>query len=68
MCLGTLGNHGNAGARGTLALAGFEGYFRELSAGLIAAGESADAALTVRRELATRYDIEVLGPPMVRAS
>jgi quercetin dioxygenase-like cupin family protein len=52
----------------TISPAGFEGYFRELSVGLAAAGESADVALVVRRELATRHDIEVLGPPMVRAS
>lgn len=52
----------------TISPAGFEGYFRELSAGLAAAGESADAALAVRRELAARHDIEVLAPPLVRSS
>ena len=46
-----------------LSPAGFERYFRELADGL-AANDSEEAALEVRRELSIRYDIEVLGPPV----
>lgn len=42
---------------------GFEEYFRELAEGL-AASQSEDAAMEVRRELSARYDIEVVGPPV----
>jgi hypothetical protein len=63
-------NPGNVPATMVMVIspAGFEAYFRELSDGLAAAGESADAALAVRQELAGRHDIEVLGPPMVHVA
>src|SRR6266702_6921170 len=41
---------------------GFERYFRELAERL-GADQSEEAALSVRRELSARYDIEVVGPP-----
>ncbi|HEY3195803.1 MAG TPA: cupin domain-containing protein [Candidatus Dormibacteraeota bacterium] len=46
-----------------LSPAGFEEYFRELADGL-AASESDDAVMAVRRRLSSRYDIEVVGPPI----
>ena len=46
-----------------LSPAGFEDYFGELADGLAASG-SDDAAMEVRRRLSSRYDIEVVGPPM----
>jgi len=42
---------------------GFAGYFRDLADGL-AANQSDDAAMEVRRQLSARYDIEVVGPPV----
>ena len=44
-----------------LSPAGFERYFRELAERL-GADQSEEAALSVRRELSARYDIEVVGP------
>lgn len=41
---------------------GFEEYFRELAVGL-AAVQSDDQALDLRRVLSARHDIEVVGPP-----
>lgn len=41
----------------------FAAYFVELSRGL-AAVESDEAAMRVRRELSARFDIEVVGPPI----
>lgn len=42
---------------------GFEGCFRELAQRL-AAIESEEAAMQLRRQLSARYDIEVVGPPV----
>jgi mannose-6-phosphate isomerase-like protein (cupin superfamily) len=46
-----------------LSPSGFEGYFREL-APLLAATDAEDAAVEARRSLSSRYDIEVVGPPV----
>jgi hypothetical protein len=46
-----------------LAPAGFEAYFRELSAGL-ANVRSDEEAIELRHRLSTSYDIEVVGPPI----
>jgi oxalate decarboxylase/phosphoglucose isomerase-like protein (cupin superfamily) len=54
---------GSASCLIILSPAGFEQYFRELAAGL-AGSDSDDAAMQVRRELSSRYDIEVVGPPV----
>jgi mannose-6-phosphate isomerase-like protein (cupin superfamily) len=58
----------NAGAGAASCLiiispAGFEQYFRDLADGL-AANDSDEAPIEVRRQLSSRYDIEVLGPPV----
>jgi mannose-6-phosphate isomerase-like protein (cupin superfamily) len=58
----------NAGAETASCLiilspSGFEQYFRDLAEGL-AARDSDEAAIEVRRELSGRYDIEVVGPPV----
>lgn len=42
---------------------GFEQYFEELSEGLAAAGDSAEAAMRTRKALSAKYDIEIVGPP-----
>jgi len=42
---------------------GFEQYFAELSDGLAAADASPEAAMQIRKALAAKYDIEVVGPP-----
>lgn len=47
----------------TMSPAGFERYFEELAEGLSSAGESAEAALDIRRSLSGKHDIEVVGPP-----
>ena len=47
----------------TVSPPGFERYFEELADGLEAAGDDAEAAANLRKELSERYDIEVLGPP-----
>ena len=47
----------------TLTPPDFAAYFVELSRGL-AAVESDEAAMQVRRELSARFDIEVVGPPI----
>lgn len=41
---------------------GFEQYFEDLSEGLAAAGDSAEAAMRIREVLSAKYDIEVVGP------
>ena len=58
----------NAGEQDALALMilsppDFAPYFRELSNGLANATDE-DAALSVRRELSSRFDIEVVGQPI----
>ncbi len=47
----------------TMSLAGFERYFEELAEGLSSAGNTAEAALDIRRALSEKHDIEVIGPP-----
>ena len=48
----------------TIAPAGSEGYFRELSDALADGGQDEVRAADVRRALSSRYDIEVVGPPV----
>jgi mannose-6-phosphate isomerase-like protein (cupin superfamily) len=61
----TFWNAGDVAARCLLILTppDFAPYFRELSAGL-ADVESDEDATAVRRGLATKYDIEIVGPPI----
>jgi mannose-6-phosphate isomerase-like protein (cupin superfamily) len=42
---------------------GFERYFEELAEGLASAGEDEEAAMSVRKTLSEKHDIEVVGPP-----
>ena len=47
----------------TVSPPGFEWYFEELADGLTAVGDDAEAAMSLRRALSEKYDIEVVGPP-----
>ena len=47
----------------TMSPAGFERYFEELAEGLAAVGDDAEAAMSVRKALSEKHDIEVVGPP-----
>ena len=47
----------------TMSPPGLERYFEELAEGLAGAGDSAEAAMEVRRTLSEEHDIEVVGPP-----
>lgn len=47
----------------TMSPPGFERYFEELAEGLAAVGDDAEAAMSVRKALSEKYDIEVVGPP-----
>jgi quercetin dioxygenase-like cupin family protein len=47
----------------TMSPPGLERYFEELAEGLAGAGDSAGAAMEVRRTLSEEHDIEVVGPP-----
>ena len=42
---------------------GFWRYLKELAEGLAAAGDDAETAMSLRKELSEKYDIEVVGPP-----
>jgi hypothetical protein len=42
---------------------GFVRYLEELAYGLTAVGDDAEAAMSLRKELSEKYDIEVVGPP-----
>src|SRR3712207_4379938 len=42
---------------------GFERYLEELANGLTAVGDDVEAAMSLRKELSEKYDIEVVGPP-----
>jgi quercetin dioxygenase-like cupin family protein len=42
---------------------GFVRYLEELANGMTAVGDGAEAAMSLRKELSEKYDIEVLGPP-----
>jgi mannose-6-phosphate isomerase-like protein (cupin superfamily) len=61
----TFWNAGREAARCLIVLSppGFEGYFRELADGLAHAATE-EAAMQLRHQLSTRYDIEVVGPPV----
>jgi quercetin dioxygenase-like cupin family protein len=41
----------------------FERYLEELANGLTAVGDDVEAAMSLRKELSEKYDIEVVGPP-----
>ena len=58
-------NQGSSSARMLITMSppGFEQYFEELAEGLASAGDSAEAAVEVRRALTAKHDIEVVGPP-----
>jgi quercetin dioxygenase-like cupin family protein len=58
-------NQGTSSARMLITMSppGFERYFEELAKGLASAGDSAEAAVEVRRTLSAKHDIEVVGPP-----
>ncbi len=47
----------------TLSPPGFERYFEELAEGLANVGGDAEAAMSVRKTLSKKHDIEVVGPP-----
>ena len=47
----------------TMSPPGLERYFEELAQELASAGDSAEAAMEVRRALSEEHDIEVVGPP-----
>ena len=47
----------------TMSPPGFERYFEELAEGLAAVGDDAEAAMSVRKALSEKHDIEVVGPP-----
>jgi len=38
-------------------------YLEELAEGLTAAGDDAEAAMELRKELSEKYDVEIVGPP-----
>ncbi len=61
----TFWNGGTTSARllFTISPPGFERYFEELSEGLSAAGDDVEAAMSVRKGLSEKYEIEVVGPP-----
>jgi quercetin dioxygenase-like cupin family protein len=41
----------------------FVRYLEELANGLTAVGDDAEAAMSLRKQLSEKYDIEVVGPP-----
>jgi glyoxylate utilization-related uncharacterized protein len=43
-------------------------YGKELAEGLAAAGDDAEAAMSLRESLSEKYDVEVVGPPRRGAS
>ena len=58
-------NQGPSPARMLLTISppDFWRYLKELADGLAAAGDDAEAAMGLRRELSEKYDVEILGPP-----
>jgi quercetin dioxygenase-like cupin family protein len=58
-------NQGPSPARMLLMMSppGFERYLEELAEGLMAVGDDAEAAMSLRKELSEKYDIEIVGPP-----
>ena len=47
----------------TMSPPGFERYFEELAEGLAAVGDDEEGAMSVRKALSEKHDIEVVGPP-----
>jgi mannose-6-phosphate isomerase-like protein (cupin superfamily) len=47
----------------TISPAGFERYFEDLAEGLAAAGDDVEAAMSLRKALSEKHDIEVVRPP-----
>jgi hypothetical protein len=58
-------NQGTSPARMlvTMSPPGFWRYLEELAEGLAAAGDDAEAAMALRKELSEKYDVEIVGPP-----
>jgi quercetin dioxygenase-like cupin family protein len=58
-------NQGPTPARMLLAMSppDFWRYLKELAEGLTVAGDDAEAAMELRKELSEKYDVEVVGPP-----
>lgn len=58
-------NQGPSPARMLLTISppDFWRYLKELAEGLAAAGDDAEAAMELRKELSEKYDVEILGPP-----
>ena len=58
-------NHGPSPARMLLTMSppDFWRYLKELAEGLAAAGDYAEAAMELRKELSEKYDVEIVGPP-----
>lgn len=58
-------NQGPSPARMLLTLSppDFWRYLKELAEGLATAGDDAQAAMEIRKELSEKYDVEILGPP-----
>jgi mannose-6-phosphate isomerase-like protein (cupin superfamily) len=61
----TFWNQGSVPARVLIVLSpsGFERYFEALAEGLAVVGERPEEAMSLRKALSQRYDIEVVGPP-----
>lgn len=61
----TYWNQGSVPARVLIVLcpSGFERSFEELAEGLAVVGERPEEAMSLRKALSQRYDIEVVGPP-----
>jgi oxalate decarboxylase/phosphoglucose isomerase-like protein (cupin superfamily) len=61
----TFWNQGSVPSRVLIVLSpsGFEHYFEELAEGLAIVGERPEEAMSLRKALSQRYDIEVVGPP-----
>ena len=47
----------------TMTPPGFERYFEELAEGLEAVGDDEEDAMSLRKALSEKHDIEVVGPP-----
>jgi quercetin dioxygenase-like cupin family protein len=61
----TFWNQGSLPARVLIVVSpsGFEQYFEELAQGLAVISDVPEAAMSLRKALSERYDIEVVGPP-----
>ncbi|HET6262110.1 MAG TPA: cupin domain-containing protein [Chloroflexia bacterium] len=47
----------------TISPPGLERYFEELADGLAAVGDDPEAAMSLRKALSEKHDVEVIGPP-----